>query len=354
MKHYFVLLFFPLLVSPNLSAQTTAKHKYKLTHVGNVTISIPSAIELGYPVNVCVLSDGNILWGEKNRFLLFKKGPNGTYRIEKFNKKGSGPGEIEKATRYVASTDLNRFAIWDRGLQKFSVYNLPTSHVYDVPVQNASSKLFVTLKNHLIASFNDPGQGKQNFAVSVYNKHGNIVHQWGKIPYYAKLQEYRDGGGITKDDKGNIYYSYLGGYKIWKIDPKTNKVSVFSDKPAYFDEANRDKLKRADNNQSINPLMAYSFTISRVSGLYFLEPDVIIQQIDDGDPWKKEKVNSYLEIWNTNGKKIASKIEIPQWIAGVRERKIYSYAESATKLIKKSDKQATLKVFDVYKLTKVK
>ena len=347
---YLLLTFFLLLQiscsKKGADSRVSKVEEYKLSHVGEFNVNIPSNMALDIPVNIQISNDGTIFWGEKNRILTFVE--NGKKRVNIFESKGRGPGEILSASYYqVYNSD--HFALLDNSQAKITVFDSSKSHLYDVPLSNMRTKKFVALNNSTFATFNTAVYKKDIPAISLHNKDGKLIHQWGKIPYYALLQSNRNGGGVTKDENGNIYYSFLGGYKIWKVNTETGDMTTFSQKPFYFDGVNREDIDKSHNN--LKALIEYSFKVSRVTGLFFMQPNLILQQIDDGNPWEGEKVQKYLEIWNTEGKKLGQ-AELSHMIACIKDNNIYVFADTPSKLIKNASKDSTTKLFEIYRLEK--
>lgn len=333
-----------LLILNNVSSSQNLSLSSNLEKVDEYWIEPPSSLLLDLPSNIQILDDGKVLWGEETRIILFSQDGKS---VEVQEKAGRGPGELLSSTYYQVDNEKN-IAILDKRQYKIAQFNTTFDHLGDVPFSGVRTKQFVVIGDGKYATFNDLVTNKSDPAVSLFNKEGKLVNEWGNIPYYALLQANRNGGGIVKDSEENIYYSYLGGYKIWKINRKANKISIFDQKPDYFDGTDKEKISNVVGN--LQKLIPHSFEISRVSGLFFLKPNIIVQQIDDGNPWRDEEVQLYLEMWNTKGKKIADNVEIPHWIADTNGDLIYLLSDTYSNIIAKLEEKQSVKLFDIFKL----
>ena len=332
-----------------LLGQENSSQEYKLVKQSEFYLNIVDNFFLGRPTNIEILDKKTLAWGEKTRLLFL--GENGN-EVDVFNPQGRGPGEFMESF-YFQTYGSGNFAIYSAGQLKISLFDFTKNHLKDFSTHMVRPKKFVVLENGentFFSTFNDMQFQQQGAAVSLYNSNGEITKEFGEIPPYALLQDPRNGGGITTDLQGNIYYSYLGGHKVWKIDTKNEKLSVFDQKPSYFDQVNAETIFSL--GRDIQKIIAHSFKVSRVSGLFFVEPNLIIQLIDDGNPWEGEEVRHYLEVWNTKGEKVASKIEVSHWVAGTNGGLIYVYSDSISELVKKSDNKKRIKLFDIYKLSR--
>lgn len=344
-KFYLLALTILFLPTEFIYPQSSNSSKLFLEKVDEYSISISEDQVLGNPTSIR-FDNSRLLWGEKSNAYFFDS--NGTL-LQSAEFKGRGPGEILAGMDYQILND-GRIFILDFEQYKISVFDSVFNLVKDIPINKLNSKQIEVINDSTFFTFNDLIFQRAEAAVTLFNNNGEIKGEWGKTPEYALLQDVRNGGGITSDNQGNIYYSYLGGHKLWKLNTYTGQIDVFDHKPDYFIEADPEKISSLGTN--ISEIISYSFQVSRVSGLFFLEPNYIIQQIDTGNPWEGEDTRIFLEIWNTDGNKLASKLEINHWIADVEGENIYVLRDTATNLLSKLDEKRKATIFDIYNLVR--
>lgn len=279
---------------------------------------------LSSPIDLC-FQDSTLIWGEKNRYTTF------THLGSLLNqtmKSGRGPGEYQKASSYSCDDKSVSFSVLDQSLSKISFFRYEENeqtYLFDYEFIIPSNRpknftytntFFVTLNELMNPELETP-------AITIYSKDGNKIKTIGEIPINANLQFYiGGGGGITKDNLGNIYYSYLGDHKIWKWNSEEDIISVFNQKPSYF--VSPDSLKVTTKFNSAIEIIRYAYEITRVTGLFFVEPDLIIQQLEP-DNYLKEgaQQNVLIEVFDTQGSKKYTSIKLPNTIAFTTGELIY-------------------------------
>ncbi len=342
MKLLFTLLFVLSYWSANSQNRSSPPTFNELfVPVDTVYIDINNDTFLTTPVNLCF--NGNYLvWGAENSITIFSKNRSLLYYQDK---KGRGPGEFERAVHY--SCNGNSISVLDRSSNKVSLFRyskngkeLLFSDEFSISKKRPSKLLDVghslfTLNNLLNPNVSEP-------AISVYKKDGTTVTSVGLIPKSAELQSFIEGsGGITVDDSSNIYYSFLGDHRVWKWSQKKDSVIIFDNKPEYFINTESGNLKKA--SKSSMEKIRYAFEISRITDLFFLSPDLIIQQIEP-DNYLKEgaKQKVLIEVFDTNGIKKYSSVQLPNVISFTYKDLIYIPVDFFSNLISGQGKKAVL------------
>lgn len=277
-------------------------------------ISFPENVFLSHPSGLIINSD-NIIWSEYKGGI-YKFDLKGNF-LNKLNSIGDGPGEFNVVRSIGNDSNLNLY-IFDSAKLKLIRYDSTWSFLNSFVLKPGGFKKMIVDSSGNIYTLLEGAFGDNSTAVIKYDKNGKILKQWGEIPTTATMQEYLLGGGITIDKKSNIYYSYISDYKIWKTDCNGDRFQEWDNKPSYFRETDEDEVRKYHESDIIN----YSWKVSRVSGLFYIEPGIIIQQIYTGNPKEKETVFSYLELWDISGKKIISSISVPNEIIYAFENKI--------------------------------
>lgn len=316
MKYLKITIISILLFLTSCNSNTSSKN-FKDIFINNDSIQIKNADSLALvePRYIFVDNKSRIIWCDF-RLPIYFFDFNGNL-VKTYNKMGNGPGEItgspilmqDKSGLYYLFNEVKKnMTILDKNLAyKYSFFIKSPNVVRNITIDKQGD---VIIQNNALF-------GSMKPAIERYSKNGKLLGKWGTIPFIAFSQDALDGPGVVTDLEGNIYYSYLTDYKLYKIDIKDSSLTIFDNKPSYFIAAKENKIHPRAKN--VSSTIKYVFTVSRVNKIFFIEPDIIIQQIIQGR-YKKTKV--FLEIWNTNGKKIYTKVKSPGFIIGSFKNKI--------------------------------
>jgi hypothetical protein len=324
--------------TPSRSFNSAFNNYFTKSH----TLSLNLSDEVYLDKAVSIFKLGNrIFWGEEQRLSYFDKDGN---IVKTKNIRGRGPGKVLDAIDYDYNSK-GRISILDLSTQKIKIYDQDLNFIKEFLLdRNRSSKFALDNQNQSF-TLNELLFTFDALAISKYDSAGSKIGSWGKIPKAGRLQRANeDGGGITTDDNGNVYYFYQGSHKIWKLDASTNSISIFNNKPSYFKQIEDEKIKNAKRSKK---LFYLGYEGTRVMGLYYLQPNIIIQQMETGNPFitPSEELNFYLEVWNTEGKKLASKLQIPFPIAWTNADSIAILKQYTSGLLEES---GNTEAFDIF------
>jgi len=265
------------------------------------------SLKIIQPYNVIVNNKNQIIWCDLKMPIYFFDFYGNL--VKTYNKVGNGPGEV-KNTPILKQDKRGIYYLFNKAKQSITILDDNLNYKYNFFIKNANHAKNVAISNEGgIIIQREASLGSMKPAILKYNKDGGLEGEWGKIPYIAFTQETLDGGGIVTDLQGNIFYSYLSDYKLYKIDIKDSLLTILDNKPSYFIEAKKNKINLKDYTSTIK----YVFKTSRIQGLFFVEPNIIIQQVIQG---VKNKTQVFLEIWRTSGEKIYSGVKSPGIIIG--------------------------------------
>jgi len=217
---------------------------------------------------------------------------------------GRGPGELHSVL--TCSIDSNFLFVYDdekKELMKFSKDDLD---FIDVRITGRDRIKFITSYNDNVYLLNKSAFVNTISALSVYRGKEFIKEDIDiDIPKYSYLGATRNGGGMTISQySGYLYYSYLPYPYIWIFNPQTGeskKINIQSDSYKGIDESDVQRL----GNDHVGHI-SYSFSISRVMGLYFVEPNFIVQMTEHGNPWDEQPVSVTLDIYEESQGKVDS------------------------------------------------
>lgn len=230
---------------------------------------------------------------------------------------GRGPGEFNTSYK-IDISKKNNIRIYDFQTKKINIFNglrnySSSFHFSEYEVNRLAavddSRLFLQLRN--IKSDLDP-------AFILIDTAGVELMNGGKRPENAIIQDVISGGSIAYDKNENIYYSYGSDYRIWKVNLKTQIITIFNNKPVYFLESEAEEIRKLNQREYAK----YYFEHSRTWNIFYVEPNLIVQQIYPQRPQKNNNY-SYLEIFDTTGIKVGTKILFQNEIINVQNGKIY-------------------------------
>ncbi|NGP87636.1 6-bladed beta-propeller [Fodinibius halophilus] len=307
-----------------------------------IFISIDENTLLDRPVSILQTKNDQLIWGEKEGIKVFDQ--SGAL-IKKVELSGRGPGELIRASQYNL-TESN-ITILDASQLKVIVLNNDCEFQHEFLVAKNRTKLHAKSSKGNYYTLNELMLNSETPALSKYDSTGTKIAEWGIVPLTAKTQRAnQNGGGITSDGRGNIYYSYQGDFRIWKLNTSENSISIFKNKPSYFKPISQKELQ---TTQRARKLFYLGYKGTRLTGLFFLKPNIILQQFETGNPFNKpkEELTYYLEIWNTSGEKLASKIEIPYPIAWVDQNSITLPTMYPSKILQQKGEIKAFKTFTI-------
>lgn len=343
MKNIFFL--FIILSTHELHSQDKIKSvSFENVFVAKDTLYIDFTDELllEHPKALC-FKGGNLIWGQKNSFFSFDQ--NGAL-VDYKEIKGRGPGEFERAVHYDCKPN-NSFSALDAQSYKISTYffnsdNNKYTLEDEFRTKNYKTRNFFHLNNSFVTLNELVTPNLKIPALSIYDERGSLKREIGNIPENAQLQFYLEGGGgATKDNYGNIYYTFLGDHRVWKWNSAQDSIYIFNNKPDYFVSPERAIIKRFSNDAI--KTIRYSYEITRVTGLFYVEPNLIVQQLEpDNYLMPGTTQNILIEVFMANGVKTYTSINLPNAIAFTYKDLVYIPTDFYNDLIISKGKTAAL------------
>lgn len=332
----------------------SSKAQFSINQIGDYSIEINTEYILPQLLKAVMDEDGNLFYCDLTKVLKFNR--NGIF-IKELTTNGRGPGEFQTlidcdvTNNYLIVFPFNEFRVLF-----YNKTDLKYSHEFSL--ESFRSRKFTTIRDSLFITFNDVSFGESSKALSFYDI--NIKHFLGayvNTPNMAYVGNTSTGGGVIANNK-EVFYSYISYQGIWKYDLKTGKTKYFDSAPDYFEESDFNELLALKIPQDHRYYRGYMFEKSRSEGIYFLGRDKIIQMIATGNPWEsgsfdQSMIKYFLEIWDRDGNKLASKIPTPnnQRVEFVYNSKIYfntgvSFSEKSENLVNGEE----LKLFEIYEV----
>ncbi len=233
--------------------------------------------------------------------------------IEAIARRGSGPGEIGFIDVFDIASDGTIY-VYDGDNRRISIYSPDYEFVDSYPVSNVGRLRNMALGLHEEVYFlpEQRSRSKGDHAVRAYDSKGNPLGNWGHSPYSAIVQENLVGGGIDVDNEGNIYYGFISDHRIWKMTSDGTVLTVFDDQPSYYRGPDEDELRKFDGTPTGSfDRMRYFMRRSQVARLFVVpEMELLFQMFVTRVPGQRQ-VKLSLELWSTDGFKIASDIRSP-------------------------------------------
>lgn len=329
-----IFLLFPL----SLLAQVTLNYQgeYKLLST-ELLLGVPIAIESSE-------KHEKILWGEKSRFYFFDYYGN---HIALKEASGRGPGEFVRADAYASNDEY--VVIFDGSQSRVIYLDWDGNLISEFLIDEALVRNITLDDESNLITMNELIDTEIESALSMYNLNGTKLKSLGEVSIMALTQRSRNGGGLVTDDKNNLYYSYLSDGNLFKISLNNNQSKSLINKPKYFSSPDIDLVKKIGlDHMKMIPL---TFAHSRVSGLFFLKPNFLFQQIEVGNPWQDEEVEIYLEITNTKTNKRINTVKIENRIATFwKEDELLIFDLNASKLSEKNLEIDNV-LFKIYKVS---
>lgn len=272
---------------------------FELQKSGEYFLEIPISMEMS--------KSGELFLCNSNSIFKFGKDGNLLAKREAY---GRGPGEMQVV--YDCTLTNDTLVVFDGEKREFLFFDssdlsylssLNSQRIRPSKFEIHNKKIYGIEKNSF-GSKNQPILRVMDFS-SDETEFSSVE---SSVAEYAYIGSTRDGGGITKDNNGNIYYSLLSYSKIWGFNTENGAFFEFdakSDLYVPFDISDVRKMGR-DHTKHI----AYTFSISRVSNLFHVtvNQEYIVQMVEHGNPWKNEEVSIQLNFVNLNGKLISSNI----------------------------------------------
>tara|TARA_R110002124_G_scaffold134129_1_gene296763 strand:- start:14808 stop:15893 length:1086 start_codon:yes stop_codon:yes gene_type:complete len=277
--------------------------------------------------------------------------------INKIAPIGRGPTEFETlidcnvTDSYLVVFPFNEFRVLF-----FNKSDLTFSHEFSL--ESNRSRRFTTIDDSLFITFNDVSYQESSKVLSLYDiEDGYFINSHIDNPEMAYVGNTSNGGGVISTN-GEIFYSFISYPGIWKYEIETGSIEYFDEKPDYFKSSEVHELEDLKIPNDHRYYRGYMFSKSRSEGIFLLGEDKIVQMIATGNPWESgrfdsSKIRYFLEIWDTNGNKLASKIPTPEnsKIAFIKGSSIYfsnktAFSEESDKL----KKGENLELFSVYEL----
>jgi hypothetical protein len=279
-------------------------------------------------------------WVESSKILICKNDGEIQNALRAGNR---GPGEFIEIHAFNSQGD--RFVIYDKKQQKMLVFaDYGKFLLYEFKIDKGYRFKNIALSQDAIYCQIERELESTGVPILKFNLQGQTTELTGKIPKTAIIQSVRNGGGIFADPSGKVYYSYIGEADVWTAQKhQTKRLNL--PKPNYFEAADLDDIKF----KSRKPVdhIRYSFSISRVQGLYRYDNNQIAQAIETGNPWNDEPVQIYLRVIDEQEE---ATYPFDQRIADVTKNKVYVYQSTTGEFLEQQDKQERISVVDIYEL----
>ena len=224
---------------------------------------------------------------------------------------GSGPGEIGSVDVMVVGYD-GAFYVFDGDHWRVSIYGTDYEFIQSYQVKSMTRFPRMAVNDEGIVYFLAPDYEMNEPAVVAYDPNGQEVYRWGELPLTAKIQNNVRGGGIAIDEEDYVYYGYISDHRIFKTDPSGTLVTVFDEVPEHylgFDEAEVRRMERSPSSKGIfYDRSVYARQRSQVRSLHLVRDRPWLFQLILTPDNKARRMKMSLELWHTDGFKIASDI----------------------------------------------
>lgn len=280
-------------LSSNLSEETKENFTFQPYLKDQINIEYSDSIlTTMYPSSVIILKDF-IIWAEEFPpiYLLDKYGKS----IRIIGLKGRGPGEIT-SIRGIDFDLFGNYYIYDNSQLKILIFDKDFKYKNQMTLKRNFRKFVVDNFSNIYCLLHDKGSDRKG-AIIKYDKYGNIIGEWGEIPLGARFHRRLIGGGLCIDNENNVYFSYIGDYRIWKSDSIGNNLRELNEKPEGFIEVDTDYLEKLNRNEVVK----YHFEVSRTMGLFYLDDGYLVQVIRNPIE-NSRKYNEILVIRDLDGK----------------------------------------------------
>ncbi len=240
-----------------------------------------------------------------------------------FGPPGNGPGDLGFVDALAVGPDGSSY-VYDGNNRRVGIYDVNYEFVNSFPVKVDRLKR-MAVNNHGVLYFLRENHYRGGAAVLAYDAQGTLLHSWGKIPYTAKVQMNLFGGGIGVDDIGNVYYSYISDHKIFKTNSSGELLSVFDAEPPYYKGPDENRLQKWDGKEASLEMerVRYFYGLSQMRGLFLAKgTPFLFQYFLTPDP-KEKRMKLSLELWHTDGFKIASDVKSPGELRFADDRFLY-------------------------------
>ena len=240
-----------------------------------------------------------------------------------FGPQGNGPGEIGFVDALAVGQDGSSY-VYDGNNRRVSIYDAKHEYVDSFPVEVDRLKQ-IAVNNRGVVYFLRENHYRGGAAVLAYNSQGTLLHSWGEIPNTAKVQLNIPGGGIEVDDVGNVYYGYISDHRIFKADSSGKLLSVFDAEPSYYKGPDENRLQKWDGKDASLEMerVKYFYGLSQMRGLFQVKRTPFLFQYFLTPDDKERRMKLSLELWHTDGFKIASDLKSPGELRFADERFLY-------------------------------
>lgn len=291
---------------PGESSTTPFTAHLVLDHVRTIVPEFTPESILNRPANLHVDSKGYFIWNEgRPPFHVFDA--EGGF-IRAFGPPGKGPGELGQSI----SLDIGPngwFYVLDRSLGRVSVFTPDYEFSYSFPINTGHvAQISMDNQGNLLQLRESWWDGVRP-AVVKHDTAGVLLAGWDEIPFSARVQVNLGGGGLDVDAQDNVYYGWTSDHRIWKTDSQGTLLAVFDNKPAPYKDPDIDRLEALDGKGSGALMRYFMREASRVRTLILVpEKQLLLQHIVT--PESDRRVRIALEVWHTEGFKVATDVEV--------------------------------------------
>ena len=287
-----------------------------LAFTDSIRFDTPPELPIGYLTMVRKDAVGNfVVGGLGQHVLVFDSLGSYLWSAGRF---GGGPGEY--SSNYVMDVDA-RGSLYVIDVLKQRIHEFANSkeHVRTSSLPQLSSMRNVAAggPDEIVIINKDYSLRQEHpYAALRYSMTEGVIGTWGQMADIVLLQSYLDGGGVAIDVVRNaVYYGYMGDHRVFKTTLDGTTVRVFDEKPAYFIEADADRLVEfvdtVDRSELARTINSYAVRVSWVTALVTTSQGLVYQQVVKRLARGDDPLEMYLEVWSAEGVKLASEVATP-------------------------------------------
>lgn len=264
---------------------------------------------------------------------------------------GRGPGELQSIN---ACTIHERYLlVYDGEKREILFFNKDSleyefSHNYE---RNKRIRSIVSVKGMFImlhrGSFSIKTPSLSIFQV---NEDTLNITNGLNVPKYAYLSASTNGDGLTADNIGNIYYSYLSYPTVWRYNIYKGIVEEINIVTNSYEGFKESEIKRLRNDHIAH--IEYNFTNSRVMGLHMLTNNILVRHIEHGNLVEGEDAEIYIDFIDLNTNFLIGSKRIRKRIVFIHDEMIYleKDEEEVSQKYDRAKIGEDVALFDIYKV----
>jgi hypothetical protein len=226
--------------------------------------------------------------------------------IRSFGQRGQGPGELRSPSSLAFGND-GLLYVGDAGNQRIAVWDTSGNFVKTILLKHGVSDLFM-LGSDSILVFTMGAH-----LVYLCDHNGNVLSSFGEWRDLVEdfMNKYRapiKGGSFSVDSKHNIYFAYVGAYRIRKYSISGELVTEFGREADFFKPPGKPPTE-----MSPHALQEWNFSWTPVSKILAVQEGIIIVQIKTQQA--SGEYTSRLDFFDQNGAFISGGIRTSYYLA---------------------------------------